>query len=282
MPVVNRLIKGFSLLEMAIALVVLGILIMSFNTVFKLVFDTDHRVQQIYESQKVQDALETFLAVNSRLPCPDTDNDGYEEFNGLVCSGSEGGLPYNELGIKEWDAWGNLYFYKIISSAADPTGYTNQICHAASVFGVSGAVNTTDLYMCSGTNEVVCDSGTPDAGLCSGGTWGSATVNGDYPPYFSTYTPANDVLTVNAENGSVEDSSVVAVAISWGANGDEAYYYNAANKLCPVSLPVNEQENCDGTNSIFVKTTIGLDRDYVIPITLNQAKKAVIASRRFK
>ncbi|QKI88549.1 type II secretion system protein [Thiomicrorhabdus xiamenensis] len=278
----KRLIKGFSLLEMAIALVVLGILIMSFNTVFKLVFDTDHRVQQIYESQKVQDALETFLAVNSRLPCPDTDDDGYEEFNGLVCSSAEGGLPYNELGIKEWDAWGNLYFYRIISSAANPAGYTNQVCHAASVFGVSGAIDSTDLKICTSTNEVVCDA-TPDSALCNGGSWDAATVNGDYPPYFSIYTPpANDALTVTADNGDIEDSNVVAVAISWGANGDEAYYYNAANKQCPGSLSANEQENCDGTNTTFVKTTIGLDRDYVIPITLDQAKKAVIASRRFK
>ncbi|CAN8138791.1 hypothetical protein THIOSC15_1120007 [uncultured Thiomicrorhabdus sp.] len=113
-----RSLKGFSLLELSIALIILGLIIILFDGVFKLVVETDERLEQIYESRKVKDALETYLAVNSRLPCPDRDtavgdgiSDGYEDIVSTNATGdigttdddvsycrySSGGLPMMTL-----------------------------------------------------------------------------------------------------------------------------------------------------------------------------------------
>ncbi|BBP46728.1 hypothetical protein THMIRHAS_21010 [Thiosulfatimonas sediminis] len=276
------LIRGFSLLELALAIVILGILLLIFNGVFKLFFETDHRIQQIYENKLIQDAMETYVAVNFRLPCPDTDGDGYENPSKTtplsavsdVCSADSGGLPYNELGTKSSDAWGNGYFYKVIASASDTTKTVN-VCESASFFGRSGVLEDAGLQICTSTNEVACD----DLGLCpNGGTWIGATLNGNYSPYGNLYTPTTDALEVKLDDvtGTIEDTGVLAVVISWGANGDQA---NNAN--CPSDLNSNEKENCDGDDE-FIKTQKGLDRDYLVPITLFQAKKAMVASRRFK
>lgn len=280
--------QGFSLLEMVVALVILGILIISLNGVFKLIFQTDHRLAQIYESQKIKDALETYLVVNSRLPCPDDPSNGIngnEDVSSSGCRTVSGVLPFNELGVKEKDVWGNYYFYRIIDDAA--SSKINDVCSTAGVFGLNATVTSADLYRCSSSNQLICDSPMPLV-VCDG-SWESVNASGSYLPHFSTYTRVYDsgvgidgqVLSLAAESGDIEDQNVLAVAISWGSDGDRNYN-DGINSSCDSSeLTPGESENCNN-DRVFVKTITGLNKDYVVAITLAQAKKAITTSRKFR
>lgn len=280
MSIISSRQKGFTLLELAIALVVLGILIVMFNGLFRLIFDTDKRIAQINENRLIQGALETYVAVNFRIPCPDVNGDGFEDPpTGIACTAQSGGLPFKELGTKSVDAWGNSYYYRVISTATDVTK-TSAICETASFFGRSGTLDDSGLQICSTSNEFSCDA----LGYCAdlvassgsvSGSWSGASLNGDYSPFGTIYTPLTDELSLVAESGDVEDTGVLAVFLSWGANGGSL---NATN--CTGGT-TNEQENCNDDNA-FIKTETGLNRDYVTPITIYQAKKAMITSRRFK
>ena len=89
---------AFSLLEMAIALSVLGLLL-----VVALPMISNHYAGQLASTQKsivqtsfskMDNALITFAKQQFRLPCPDSDDDGLEN-----CTVSNGLLPYRTLGF---------------------------------------------------------------------------------------------------------------------------------------------------------------------------------------
>jgi prepilin-type N-terminal cleavage/methylation domain-containing protein len=99
---------GFSLLELSISLVVIGLLAAAGWSVLKPSIDLSEKIKVEKELSRAQEALESFALNNYRLPCPDTNQDGYEE----SCSSNSsktGGLPYATLGldgreslIKQW------------------------------------------------------------------------------------------------------------------------------------------------------------------------------------
>lgn len=89
---------AFSLLEMAIALSILGLLL-----VVALPMISNHYAGQLAATQKsivktsfskMDNALITFAKQQFRLPCPDSDDDGLEN-----CTVSNGLLPYRTLGF---------------------------------------------------------------------------------------------------------------------------------------------------------------------------------------
>lgn len=105
--------QGFSLVEMAVVLVIFALLIggilmpMGVQRDLKLAADT---LQQLEDARE---ALLGFLVVNGRLPCPDTDNDGQENGSPGNCTGLEGNLPHATLGIQRGDPYGWLLRYRV-------------------------------------------------------------------------------------------------------------------------------------------------------------------------
>jgi len=103
---------GFTLVEMAVVLVIIGILLAGFITPYSAqrtytkISDTGQQLE------KIKEALMGFAATQTpaRLPCPDTDNDGEEE---LLCDNVEGDLPWATLGMGKFDEWGNHFRYRV-------------------------------------------------------------------------------------------------------------------------------------------------------------------------
>lgn len=287
-------LHGFSLLELALALVILGIFLVMFNGVFKQSFQVDHRMVQIENNRKLTGSIETYLSVNSRLPCPDTNGDGREDISSNICDSDHGGLPFDDLGVAQYDAWGNGYFYQVLPDV-DASG-DRHVCNVNSVFASDGPISTSfassgnRFQRCATSNELACDN----SGSCSGSWSSDPNIAITKAPFYSLFTPyassGNDMevfeeagFNLSAGTGSLAATRVLAVIISYGANGDEAYFYNSSNKNCPSTLSDTEKANCDGDSDYqFVKTETGLNRDYVVPITLTQAKAAVINTRKFR
>ncbi len=90
-------LKAYSLVEMSLVLVVIGI-IGFFSLKFLTEIGTQTLNQQFKnELERANEALIGFALSNSRLPCPDTNNDGDED---CAIANKQGFLPVNTLGIE--------------------------------------------------------------------------------------------------------------------------------------------------------------------------------------
>ena len=104
---------GFSLIELAVAVVVIALLLGS----ILVPLGTQVEQRKVSDSRKaleeIREALIGFAIINGRLPCPDTDSDPAAAGYGLEdtpCSAdpvTEGYLPWKTLGgVAPMDAWG--------------------------------------------------------------------------------------------------------------------------------------------------------------------------------
>ena len=127
---------GFTLVELAIVLVVVSLLLvallgpLSAQQEQKAIMDTKRQLDEAKE------ALFGFLIANGRLPCPadpslsnSAVNSGQERAGGCASAANEiGVLPWRTLGLKEQDAWGHRFTYRVSSqfaNAATPVSLTS-------------------------------------------------------------------------------------------------------------------------------------------------------------
>jgi prepilin-type N-terminal cleavage/methylation domain-containing protein len=120
--------RGFTLVELAIALAViallLGMMIVPLNTQVdqQRINDTQRQLNTITE------AMLGFAVANGRLPCPATANLANTAANAGVeiancAAGADGVIPWTTLGVNETDAWGRRFTYRVTPNFADaPAG----------------------------------------------------------------------------------------------------------------------------------------------------------------
>ena len=115
----HRLQRGFSLVEIAIVLVIVGLLSVGMVSGY-----VKYRSYSLYKTSQVRledirHSLLAFARVNGYLPCPDTDGDGKENRAGS-CKGVDGTVPYLDIGLSRAqaeDAWRNPVGYHITRNA---------------------------------------------------------------------------------------------------------------------------------------------------------------------
>lgn len=102
--------QGFSLLEMAVVMTIIGFIAVLVPRLVGDVATMQTTVKNEAPHEVAQVAVLGFALANHRLPCPDTDGDGVED-----CSGSarRGGLPHRSLGLPGplFNASGHPYAY---------------------------------------------------------------------------------------------------------------------------------------------------------------------------
>ena len=112
---------GFTLIEMAIVVVIAGIVISIIATVLPSLISSAKIKKAEAILEKVDYAVQGYIAANGRCPCPDTDGDGLENrIAGAnppaddTCSAYVGRIPYATLGISSGlDAWQNPIRYGV-------------------------------------------------------------------------------------------------------------------------------------------------------------------------
>lgn len=112
---------GFTLVEMAIVLIIFGLLLAMFLTPFTTQRDAQNRAKTQVLLNEAKEALMGFAITNGYLPCPDTDTvpDGIEnrKTTGVFdCISDEGILPWNDLGLDRTDAWNHYFRYRVDST----------------------------------------------------------------------------------------------------------------------------------------------------------------------
>lgn len=220
---------GFTLVEMAIVLVIVGLLLGG------MLMPLSAQVEQrrISETQKALDeinqALIGFAVTNGRLPCPATATiasgaagAGIENLpTAAGCTGGQSGvLPWSTLGVSETDAWNWRYTYRVSGQFSR----TVDSARALTVANFPGCTSTT-LPTTTPTQAAFA--------LCSTGD--------------NTVCPSNTTCP-----GITIASNIPTIVISHGKNGAGAY--NTQGTPVPVSTDADEAANSDG-NTDFVSHT---------------------------
>ncbi len=115
--------RGFTLIEMAIVVMIIGVIISIVSTVLPSLVRTSKIKQAQATLEKVDYALQGYILANGQLPCPDADTppDGLENrVTGAnpptddTCTAYVGSLPFATLGLSSGtDTWQNPIRYGI-------------------------------------------------------------------------------------------------------------------------------------------------------------------------
>lgn len=152
--------RGFSLVEMALVLLIVGLLAAVFLPATNTFLENNRRKETRAKLEALEQAMVRFVMVNRRLPCPadgiqGTANptSGVEQRNDEVtpatCTAmATGVVPWRSLGVPAdaaMDAWGNLITYRVWARTSG---------------GVGSAINTS-LAMDGGMDFSKCDPAKP-------------------------------------------------------------------------------------------------------------------------
>jgi prepilin-type N-terminal cleavage/methylation domain-containing protein len=212
--------KGFTLIEMAVVLMIVGLLLG--GMLVPLSAQMDQR--NISETQKalseIKEAIIGYALVHGRLPCPAVPSTPTgQTVSGIgagasvplssnVCSISTGVLPWATLGVNETDGWGNRYTYRVDTNFSDS--------------------NSNNTYG-SGCSPNPAPSNASFA-LCSSGT----------------------LNVLSAASGVTIAGNIPVVVISHGKHASGAW--TPQGTQLPTSGDPDEQDNSNG-NSTFVSHT---------------------------
>lgn len=117
---------GFTLIEMAVVLVIVGLLVTGLLLPLSAQIDQRNYNETQRELSDIREALIGFSLSNAAangnpyLPCPDTNGDGFEDRPGGVCANLVGMLPWASLGLGRLDKWGGQYIYRVSGNPASP------------------------------------------------------------------------------------------------------------------------------------------------------------------
>ena len=118
--------RGFTLVELAVALAVIGLLLGMLIVPLNAQIDQ----QRINDARKqltlINEALLGFAVANGRLPCPATPGTpnstagaGMENKPGAACGITHGVVPWATLGLPETDSWGWRFTYRVTGEFAN-------------------------------------------------------------------------------------------------------------------------------------------------------------------
>ncbi len=168
---------GFSLVEMAIVLVIVGVLLGGLLPTISSQIEQQRRNETRKYINEVRDAMLGYSAANGSLPCPDITNDGLADIASAVttdnipitgqstkkysCSATVGTVPYNTLGVTPNDSYNSALIY-----AVTPVfGERNEVYSAT---GGGGTLLSSSFFNLSSTGTLrICTSAACSTNLTS-------------------------------------------------------------------------------------------------------------------
>ncbi len=198
-------LRGFTLVELAIVLIIIGLLLAMFLSPLTAQREIRARSETLSLLEQAREALMGYVVIHRHLPCADTDMppDGIENRDEVAgsCSKPEGVLPWNTLGIEPSDAWNHYFRYRVDATFAN----------SVTLFTLADAIGATGISI-SGENEaaLVSTNSRPAAVVISYGLNGYGAIN-SVSPYKSLPAPTGADELENAD-GDVNFVSHVPTA----------------------------------------------------------------------
>ena len=181
----RRQVGGFSLIELAVVIVIVTLLLGSLF--IPLATQVDNRRYSETEKQlaHIREALIGFALAKRYLPCPaKSESDGHEDRTGDVCTKRDGFLPWVTLGVTRHDAWNNLFRYSVTPSFANsnPNSYFALDTNGDIQIKASSTVNLTNneipaVVLSHGKNGYGATSSTGTARFSPSSWTGDEQVN---------------------------------------------------------------------------------------------------------
>ena len=230
--------RGFTLAELAIALVIVALLLasalipLSAQIELKSVADTKKTMDQIQES------LLGFAIANGRLPCPadgsiaDGSSTAGQEIascdNSSATKLSYGVVPWATLGVPATDAWGRRFSYRVAPVFADSIGTTFTTTAISDFNSRSSLSSAAQATTCTPSPTPTQSS----IALCTVGN-------------LSVYTRSDSTRTASSVA-----TYVAAVVISHGKNGYGAVSYThlRAHETILLSLRIRRYRHMDSSS----------------------------------
>lgn len=225
--------QGFSLIELAIVLGILGLVFAGGLTGISSFQHSSNTKESQNNLAFIKKQTLKFGMINKFLPCPDTDADGFENRTtqtgtlGSVerCTANVGGVPYLDLGLQETDAndgWGNAIRYAVNTDTTN----ANLICDktsAASMFCNSGSSAGIFWFTVTDTPPFASDRGTGNYYICNDS---AASCSGTPADSNLESDSAAVVLVAYNEDGA---TTLAACGSASGANAEncdtDLYYH---------------------------------------------------------
>jgi type II secretory pathway pseudopilin PulG len=88
--------RGLSLIELAVLLVILGLVLVLAVAVMPVLTERDRLTATDLSLEEISSGVVAFAATHGRLPCPDTDADGLED-----CAATSGTVPWRDIGFAD-------------------------------------------------------------------------------------------------------------------------------------------------------------------------------------
>ena len=203
--------QGFTLVEMAIVLIIIGFLLTAFLMPLKAQRDVAFQLETQATLENAKKALIGFAQAHGRLPCPATDNGGaFPDGTGTAnpnesnnCISQLGFLPAVTLGIQPTDAngyavdaWNNRIMYAVTQSNAGgavTADYTTD--NDMNDLGIEVlAQNTENLRVCT-------TSAGNTATRCSGGAESNYLINNAVAVIYSA-GPTGEAVAGSLDEGA--------------------------------------------------------------------------------
>ena len=107
--------EGFTLVELAIVIAIVGFLLGAFLVPLRTQIDAARIRETERMLGEIHEALIGYAIIHGALPCPDIVADGIDGAAPPACTGAalEGILPFQALGVPRADPWGRLFGYRI-------------------------------------------------------------------------------------------------------------------------------------------------------------------------
>jgi prepilin-type N-terminal cleavage/methylation domain-containing protein len=231
-----RIACGFSLVEMAVVLAILGLLLGT--AMYTLSAQSEQRAREETQTtlERAREALLGYAIANGRLPCPASGATTGVEADSPIGSGActnayNGFLPAVTLGFQPVDsqgfavdAWQNRIRYAVAQTVNSCVG-TSSTPHFT---------NKANLKQ----NGMSCQPGSNDLLICKSSVSTPAPVPG-------SCGPATNVVTNSSTSGTV-----VAVVFSTGKN----YAFAPSAAAATAAGNTDEAANLDN-NSVFISHT---------------------------
>ena len=235
--------RGFTLIEMAIVLVIITILIGG----LAVPLSAQIQARRIAETRKSLEAIHDTLigyamshtettsgGIRHYLPCPDTNNDGREEMRDATsgnCPSERGGLPWITLGVKGDDAWGNRYTYAVsLGFSNDQDGFISTPAATPATLNIFSSVPCTAPEVMPDVPAVVVSHGPQGRGALN--------MNGGTPLAPASVAP-DERQNLNVAIGSLPCASLTNfVSHTPTDNFDDLLIWLSSNELfnrvCPA------------------------------------------------
>lgn len=128
-PAIRKLhfYKAFTLVEMAIVLVIIGIGLGGLLLTLTAQIDLRNYAETRQAMEDIKDALVGYSLSHGYLPCPAKSAvDGTENRGGTgACNARVGFIPWQELGVRKDDSWNHLYRYSVTNAYSNSVDTVN-------------------------------------------------------------------------------------------------------------------------------------------------------------